>query len=76
EDLLDDILKAGKASGAFHITDTRLTTLAIIAMLTGISTWYKRGGRLSQDEIEAHYLEMVSNMVGRSMSAELVAGAR
>ncbi|MEL6127240.1 MAG: TetR/AcrR family transcriptional regulator [Pseudomonadota bacterium] len=73
EDLLEDILKAGKAGRDFHITDTRLTTLAMIAMLTGISTWYKSGGRMTQEEIEAHYLEMVNNMVGRPLAAELLA---
>ncbi|MBT8412543.1 MAG: TetR/AcrR family transcriptional regulator, partial [Octadecabacter sp.] len=41
-----------------------VTTLAIIAMLTGMSTWYREGGRLPLDEIEAIYVDMVRRLAG------------
>jgi AcrR family transcriptional regulator len=64
EDCFETILKAGVAEGVFKIKDTKITTLAVIAMLTGINTWYRSGGRLSLDEVSAQYREMVLNAVG------------
>jgi AcrR family transcriptional regulator len=45
EDRLEDILKGGPG-GAFRRADTKLATMALIAMLTGVTTWYREGGRL------------------------------
>lgn len=64
ENRLEAILKAGQAAGAFHVPDTKLATLAIIAMLTGVNTWYREGGRLSIAAIEAIYWDMVRKAVG------------
>ncbi len=64
EGQLQAILDAGVAAGRFDLKDTKITTLAIIAMLTGLTTWYREGGRLPQDEIEAIYVEMVRGAVG------------
>lgn len=64
EDELEEILADGLASGQFQLQDSKVTTLAIIAMLTGMSTWYREGGRLSLDRIEALYVDMVRRLVG------------
>jgi len=61
---LEKILIAGSAAGAFALPDTKLATLAIIAMLTGVNTWYREGGRLSLDTVEAIYWDMVRKAVG------------
>lgn len=61
---LEAILSAGRAEGVFNVTDARMTTLALIAMLNGVVTWYRDGGRLSLPEIEEIYLQMVRGMVG------------
>jgi len=63
EDALEDILRAGVAEGVFAIPDPRVTTMALIAMLTGISNWYRAGGRLETDTIEAIYWDMVRRAV-------------
>jgi hypothetical protein len=34
-------------------------------MLNGVTTWYRRGGRLSLDEVEAVYWNMVRKAVSR-----------
>ena len=65
EHLLGDILVEGNASGRFALLDTRLSSYAIIAMLTGVSTWYRGDGRLSLDEIEENYLCMVRGLVSQ-----------
>ena len=63
EDALEQILNAGKNAKAFDIADTRITTLAIIGMLTEVVTWYRPDGRLKLDEVKSHYREMVLRMV-------------
>lgn len=60
---LEAILRAGQDAGAFAVPDTKLATLAIIAMLTGVNTWYREGGRLSRDRVEAIYWDMVCKAV-------------
>ena len=64
EDALQGILRAGVAAGVFHIPDTRLASMALIAMLTGVTTWYREGGRLSRDDVAAIYAEMARKAVG------------
>jgi len=63
EDVLETILVSGKDMRAFDIADTRITTLAIIGMLTEVITWYRPDGRLKLDEVKSHYREMVLRMV-------------
>ena len=63
---LEAILIAGVRAGAFCLSDTKVTTLALIAMLTGISNWYRPNGRLKTGEIEAIYVDLVRQMVGAS----------
>ncbi len=64
EDHLEEILAAGQAEGVFRIPDTRLATMAIIAMLTGVNTWFREGGRLSRERVERIYWNMVRRAVG------------
>lgn len=61
---LEAILKAGAALGVFDLPDSKLATMAIIAMLTGVNTWYREGGRLSRGRVEEVYLDMVRKAVG------------
>lgn len=63
EAILTGILQAGSAAGRYAVDDARVATRAIIAMLTGIPTWYREGGSLSKDTIEELYLTMVRKAV-------------
>jgi AcrR family transcriptional regulator len=65
EDRLEAVLKAGQAAGDFAVPDTKLATMALIAMLTGVTTWFREGGRLDRGEVEAAYWDMVRKAVGR-----------
>jgi AcrR family transcriptional regulator len=47
----------------FAGTDSRVAAKAIIAMLTGVCTWYRPGGRLSIDEIVLLYIRLVMDGV-------------
>lgn len=63
ETLLETILCDGQKSGAFDVADPRIATRAIIAMLTGVTTWFRSGGPLSLAQIEAQYWQMVRKAV-------------
>ncbi|MBF9035065.1 TetR family transcriptional regulator [Rhodobacterales bacterium HKCCE2091] len=63
EDRLEAILKAGVADGVFDIPDTKLATMALIAMLTGVTTWYREGGRLGREAVGDIYWDMVRKVV-------------
>ncbi len=63
EDALETILHKGQQAGEFAISDTKIATLAVIAMLNGVMTWYRAGGRLSLDEVEQIYWDMVRRAV-------------
>jgi len=64
EDELESILRAGQAEGTMSLPDTRLAAMALIAMLTGVNTWFREGGRLSRAEVEDVYVNMVRKAVG------------
>ncbi|GAB4390275.1 TetR/AcrR family transcriptional regulator [Albidovulum sp.] len=63
ENRLQAILAEGEAAGLFAAPDIKLATLAIIAMLTGVNTWYREGGRLSRERIGDIYWDMVRKAV-------------
>ena len=62
EDVLKDILIDGSQRGDFQLDDIHVTAMAMLAMLTGVTTWYQPGGRLSAAEVEAHYTALVCRM--------------
>jgi len=64
EDALEDILKSGSDQKLFTIPDTKLATMAVIAMLNGVNTWFRAGGRLSRERVERIYWNMVRRSVG------------
>ena len=63
EQELEGILRQGQQSGDFTLTDAKITSLALIAMLTGVNTWFRQDGRLSLDDVEDLYWDMVRRAV-------------
>ncbi len=63
EDAVEAVLVDGQEKGVFQIPDTRLASMAVIAMLNGVNTWYREGGRLSQERVERIYWNMVRRAV-------------
>jgi len=61
---LIDILERGVAAGRFKLEDTRVGAFAIIAMLTGICTWYRPDGALGPEQIVALHTDMVMRGLG------------
>lgn len=61
---LRQILSDGKKAGLWSLDDLRVSTLSLMGMLTGISTWYREEGRLSQQRLVKLYQKMVLRLVG------------
>ena len=54
----------GVAAGRMQVGDVKLGAMALIAMLTGVNTWYRDGGRLDRTAVEEIYANMARGMVG------------
>ena len=63
EEVLVGILRDGAKEGLFTNDDSRIAAKAIIAMLTGVCTWYSPDGRLTADEIVPLYVRLVMDGV-------------
>lgn len=63
EKRLADILERGHAQGVFTAPEPRICAMAIIAMLTGVTSWYRNTGRLSAADVEELYVCMVARAV-------------
>jgi len=63
------ILARGAETGQFAIADAAVTAMALIAMLTGVTTWRKPGGRLTPDEIGDIYAALALRAVGAQAAA-------
>ena len=63
---LEAILRDGQDASVFELADPRLASMALIAMLTGVTNWYREGGRLSRAEVEELYADMALKSVGRA----------
>jgi len=63
EQRLEAILRDGVAEGLFDAPDPRIASFAVISMLNGVNTWYRAGGRLSLDQVEGVYWDMVRKAV-------------
>ncbi|HEX7925608.1 MAG TPA: TetR/AcrR family transcriptional regulator [Bradyrhizobium sp.] len=59
EQRLAQILTDGVSEGVFEVVDIQVATFAIIALLTGLCTWYRPGGRLTRDAIIAAHEKLV-----------------
>lgn len=64
ETALADILRAGAEAGVMRVADARLAAMALIAMLTGVTNWYREGGRLDRAEVADHYWTLARGAVG------------
>jgi AcrR family transcriptional regulator len=64
EQRLAGILADGVAEGVFEVADIQVATFAIIALLTGLCTWYRPGGRLTREAIvDAHEKLVLSGVM-------------
>src|SRR3569832_267943 len=58
------ILSDGQKAGLWKLDDVRVTTLALLSLLTGVGTWYREGGRMSREKLVRLYLMMALRFLG------------
>jgi AcrR family transcriptional regulator len=64
EQRLITILEDGLAEGRFSVADPQVAAYGILAMLTGVCTWFRPDGRLGADDVVTLYTGMVLDAVG------------
>ncbi|WP_246801059.1 TetR/AcrR family transcriptional regulator [Bradyrhizobium genosp. L] len=75
EQRLAQILNQGVADGVFDVVDVQVATFAIIALLTGLCSWYRPGGRLTREAIiAAHEKLVLSGVAAQTVRGELRSG--
>ncbi|MXX89579.1 MAG: TetR/AcrR family transcriptional regulator [Boseongicola sp. SB0665_bin_10] len=66
EHMLRKILEDGCAEGLFSIGDAAVHARMLLAMMTGVTVWYRDDGRLARDEVVELYLGAALQSVGLS----------
>ncbi len=64
EHVLREILEDGGAEGLFSIGDAAVHARMLLAMMTGVTVWYRDNGRLSRGEAVELYLVAALQSVG------------
>lgn len=59
ESLLQELLRDGMERGVFRSSDVKVSSYAIIAMCTEVSTWFRPNGRLSVQEVIDMYSQFI-----------------
>ncbi len=60
ESLLQELLRDGMERGMFRLSDVKVSSYAIIAMCTAVSTWFRPSGRLSVQQVIDMYSRMIT----------------
>ncbi|MEZ5729388.1 MAG: TetR/AcrR family transcriptional regulator [Burkholderiaceae bacterium] len=72
ESILISILADGQAAGVFELPDPKVAAFAMLAMLTGVGTWYRDSGRIAKRDLVAMYTRLALQCAGVA-HAELAA---
>jgi AcrR family transcriptional regulator len=62
--LLTSIIEDGVAQGVFKVEEPRVTTFAVLAMLSGVCNWYRPDGGLSKGRIMEIHTRLALEMLG------------
>ncbi|MDG1239652.1 TetR/AcrR family transcriptional regulator [Planktomarina sp.] len=64
EKIVYDLIRKGVLSGDFQVPDAKITSFALIAMLTGVVDWFREDGRLPREELTRQYCALVRQTLG------------
>ena len=64
EKIVYDLIRKGVLSGDFQVPDAKITSFALIAMLTGVVDWFREDGRLSSEELTRQYCALARQTLG------------
>jgi len=62
--MLTDIIEDGAAAGRFHVEDARVTTFALLAMLSGVCNWYRPDGPSDKETLVRIHTALAMQMLG------------
>ena len=69
EKIIYNLILSGVVSGDFLVPDPKITSLALIALLTGPVDWFREDGRLTSDELMRQYCILTRQALGVSAQA-------
>jgi AcrR family transcriptional regulator len=69
EKIIYNLILSGVVSGDFLVPDAKITSLALIALLTGPVDWFREDGRLTSDELTRQYCILTRQALGVSAQA-------
>ena len=69
EKIIHNLILNGVRSGEFWVPDPKITSLALIALLTGPVDWFREDGRLTRGELTRHYCTLTRQALGVSAQA-------
>ena len=64
EKIVYDMILKGVLTGDFKVPDAKITSFALIAMLTGVVDWFREDGRLSSEELTRQYCALARQTLG------------
>ena len=64
EKIIYNLILSGVVSGDFLVPDPKITSLALIALLTGPVDWFREDGRLTSDELTRQYCILTRQALG------------
>jgi AcrR family transcriptional regulator len=56
-------LSEGREAGLFRFGDLKMTTFAILSMCSDVYKWFSPNGRLSAEDVEDYYLQLIAAML-------------
>ena len=59
-----DVIEAGVASGQFHTSRPRMTSVALLSLAIDVARWYKDDLPWTPDQIADHLGELALRMAG------------
>lgn len=62
--MLTAIVEDGATLGMFEVEDPRVTTFALLAMLSGVCNWYRPDGPLSKEKLIQIHTKVALQMLG------------
>ena len=69
EKIIYNLILSGVVAGDFRVPDPKITSLALIALLTGPVDWFREDGRLTSDELIRKYCALTRQVLGVSAQA-------
>jgi len=64
QQMVADVISAGKEIGEFGDVDPDLTSLAVLSLVNWTYQWFRRSGPLTTDEVADHFWSMLLNGIG------------